>query len=412
MKIAVIGGGAAGLTAAYLLDTAHEIHLFERHPILGGNVRTLGANVTCSRLEEGVIAENGVSWFHKSTYPNTHRLLDELQVRQRTMLLNSSIVLRNGHRCHTSVFDRFGSIDWEELWIERHDLAEAARDILGLLRRSDVQSESQLNGVPLADYLDKMSNLTAQWARGIVGAYFSVPFDETSQFPADMLIPALRHWLRQRHCTILPDGVFSYIQKMVDQLRGQIHVGVAVRGVRRTATGVTVELPDGCQSFDRVVIATTPQCAWQLLCDPTPDESRWFGGWRDHTCRTTAHFSETMYERRGVGFRTECDCFEQTERGVVGYNCSLNDLYGIDSPRKYSFSSHMEDEIETDRILDQQDHVTPIYRADASVHRHEVRKANGQNHTYYVGAYLIDGLQEGAITTAMEVAALLGGRSI
>jgi uncharacterized protein len=412
LKIAVIGGGAGGLTAAYLLDAAHEVHLFERHPILGGNVRTLGANVTCPRLEDGVIVENGVSWFHKNTYPNTHRLLDHLEVRQRTTLLNSSIILHNGHRCHTSVFYGFRSLDWEELWLEQHGLAEAARDILGLLRRSEVQSESELNGVPLAIYLDRVGNLTAQWARGIVGAYFSSPFDEVDHFPADMLLPALRHWLRERHCTVLPEGVFSYMQKMVDQMRGQIHVGVAVRGIHRTRDGITVDLPDGCQSFDRVVIATTPQCAWQLLCDPTPDESHWFGRWRDHTYRTTAHFSESMYEQRGVGFRTECDCFERAERGTVGYNCSLNELYGIDSSRKYNFSAHMEDEIEPDRILDQQDHVTPIFHVDSSIYRHQVRKANGRNHTYYVGAYLIDGLQEGAITTAMEVAALLGGRTI
>jgi predicted NAD/FAD-binding protein len=209
-----------------------------------------------------------------------------------------------------------------------------------------------------------------------------------------------------------PDGVFSYLQKMVDRMRGQIHAGVAVRGIRRTGGGITVELPDGCQSFDRVVIATTPQSAWRLLCDPSPDETRWVGRWRDQTSRTTGHFSESMYERRGVGFRTECDCFEQTESGSVGYNCSLNELYDIDSSRKYSFSAHMEDEIESDRILDQQEHVTPVYQADAAVHRHEIRQSNGRNHTYYVGAYLIDGLQEGAITTAMEVAALLGGRTI
>ena len=61
MKIAVIVGGAAGLVTACLLDAAHEVHVFERHPILGGNVRTLGGNVACDRLEDGVVTENGVS---------------------------------------------------------------------------------------------------------------------------------------------------------------------------------------------------------------------------------------------------------------------------------------------------------------------------------------------------------------
>jgi uncharacterized protein len=40
-------------------------------------------------------------------------------------------------------------------------------------------------------------------------------------------------------------------------------------------------------------------------------------------------------------------------------------------------------------------------------HRHEIIATNGDYHTYHVGAYLGDGLHEGAITSAMRVAALM-----
>ena len=40
-KIAVVGCGVAGLTAAWLLQRQHQVHLFEKNDYLGGHTRTL-----------------------------------------------------------------------------------------------------------------------------------------------------------------------------------------------------------------------------------------------------------------------------------------------------------------------------------------------------------------------------------
>ena len=45
MKVAIIGGGAAGMSCAYLLDKKHDVTVFEKQPMLGGNIRTLNKNV-------------------------------------------------------------------------------------------------------------------------------------------------------------------------------------------------------------------------------------------------------------------------------------------------------------------------------------------------------------------------------
>jgi predicted NAD/FAD-binding protein len=45
---------------------------------------------------------------------------------------------------------------------------------------------------------------------------------------------------------------------------------------------------------------------------------------------------------------------------------------------------------------------------EALHYRNEVIDTNGENHTYYAGAYLGDGLHEGAIASAMRVAQLIG----
>lgn len=411
MKIAVIGGGAAGLVTAYLLDPAHDVHLFERHPILGGNARTLGGNVENSKLEDGVITENGVSWFHGRTYPNMHRLLRELDVEHSSRLLDSSIILANGEHCHMSVLDCFSHSVWDLPVSEVVNFGEVAYEVYHALRQFDTLTESELTRAPLKDYLDDFSHLIAQWLRGGVAASFSVPFQNVGQFPMDMIFPLFQSFLHDRHCTVLPGGIFSYMQQILNRFQGVIHTDCPVQSVCRRNDTVLVTVAGDTEVFDCVVLATTPECGYRLLADPSPAETRCLGIWRDSTTRTVAHVSETMYEQRQIPYRTPGDCFERPDDGVVGYNCCLNDLYGIRSNRQYSFGAQLEDWIDASDILDIQHHLTPLYELNATAQREEIRGISGENNTYYAGAYLYDGLHEGAVMSALDVSEKLGGRT-
>jgi predicted NAD/FAD-binding protein len=64
MRIAIIGGGSAGLVTAHLLDGVHQVTLFEKASILGGHVRTLNRNVECD-LEPELILDAGVIEFER-----------------------------------------------------------------------------------------------------------------------------------------------------------------------------------------------------------------------------------------------------------------------------------------------------------------------------------------------------------
>lgn len=412
MKIAVIGGGASGLVSAWLLDKVHEVHVFERQSIPGGNVRTLGGNVRCPGLEEGVISENGVSWFLSSTYPNTHRLLYALGMPQTSRLLDSSIVLNDGQHCHVSALDGLSQFPWEASVSELMHLGEAALEIFQAIGKVGSMTQTEASSAPLDPILRDLSHLVAQWLRGVVAGAFSVPFGEVGQFPAAMVLPLMRVFLQDRRCTVLQGGVYSYLQQILNQFTGTLHTSACVESVRRHRGAVSVTVSGTTENFDRVVLATTPECALRMLADPTPEETQWLRLWQDCNLRTVAHVSEAIYENRHVPFRTPGDCFERLEDGVVGYNCCLNDLYGIRSNRRYSFCSQLEQYLAPEDILDIQQHVTPLYNVRAAAHRDEIRRINGQNGTCYAGAWLFDGLHEGAITSAVEVARILGGRTI
>lgn len=73
-RVAVIGGGMAGVACAWLLDGHAEVHLFEARPALGGNVRTLPVTQGGRTFQ----VDLGAQYFHPGPYPTYVQLLEDL----------------------------------------------------------------------------------------------------------------------------------------------------------------------------------------------------------------------------------------------------------------------------------------------------------------------------------------------
>jgi uncharacterized protein len=172
---------------------------------------------------------------------------------------------------------------------------------------------------------------------------------------------------------------------------------------------VSISLADNkIREFDKVVFATPPDVVLQLLADPHDDEIARFTAWQGNYVQTLLHTDDSMYAPYRVREGSEFDFFETDAADVCwGYNARLNQLCGIAVPIQYSLSFNLESSIDPDRILHIQQHHTPLYTVAAFRHRQETIATNGNYHTYHVGAYLGDGLHEGAITSALRVAALI-----
>ena len=87
MRIAVIGSGIAGLSAAYFLARKHDVTLFERERRLGGHTHTVTVESKdgTRRLDTGFLVHNHV------TYPNLVRLFCELGIKTRPSDMSFSV---------------------------------------------------------------------------------------------------------------------------------------------------------------------------------------------------------------------------------------------------------------------------------------------------------------------------------
>jgi predicted NAD/FAD-binding protein len=404
MRIAIVGGGASGMATAYWLNKqGHHVTVLEREPILGGHIRTLNKNVEPNQSECNEILENGVLEFPTVFY-NFVALMQELGVELEPVQIGSALFFKDGEHFLSRV-----SIDKNFTGIQR--LIEYLRlDSLyarsaGFILKMRFAKQHDFYDVPLSQSL-KSSCIRNDWLKLLTMYSYSIPFELLDDFPAELAIPMLRayasvSWVR------IKGGVYSYIEKILEHFKGDILLNAEIAKIFRSAGAVKIVFADGeIREFDKVVFAMPPDQVMRLLADPTEAETRRFATWKPNYATTVLHSDTSMYDRYGIRKLSEFDFFE-TDKGW-GYNASLNQLCGITSPREYSLAFQLEESIAKQHIIHIQKHHTPLYTVESFRYRDEVIETNGENHTYHAGAYLGDGLHEGAITSALRVAKLIG----
>lgn len=408
MRIAIIGGGASGMVTAYLLDKqGHQVTVWEQQSALGGHIRTLNKNVQPNQSDCSEMLECGVLEFPTVFY-NFIALMEELGVELEPVSIGSSLFLKNGSEFLSGVaieknFSGFHTL-MEHL---RLDTIYARSAALWLsIRFAHLQDFANQ---PLSHYL-RRSCIRNTWIKLLVMYSYSMPIETIDDFPAELAIPMLRDYISVDWVRI-KGGVYSYIEKILARFRGEVLLNVEIDRISRDANTVKIQRRTGeVREFDRVVFATPPDRVMALLADPTAAEVKRFSPWQANHITSIVHQDISLYQPFGIQNPSEFDFF-QTNRSW-GYNSYLNQLCGISSPESYFLSYQLEELIAENKLIHRQEHHTPFYTTESFRYRDEVIATNGENNTYHVGAYLGDGLHEGAVTSALRVAQLVGVRQL
>ena len=405
MRIAIIGGGASGLVTAYLLDKqGHHVTVFEKQPILGGHIRTLNKNVQSDGIECNEFLEGGVLEFPSNFY-HFLNLMKDLGVDLEPVDLGSTMFFKNGHHIHSATAIRKNFTGIRRI-IEYLKLDGLYARSAGFCLKTHFAQMPEVYNRPLSYYLRRECPRNI-WIKLLSMYSYSMQFELIDDFPAELGILSLRDYIFTDWFRI-KGGVYSYVEKILQHFKGEIRLNVNVTDISRVGDTVKIELSDGATyGFDGVVFATPPDRVLKLLLDPTEAEIKRFSAWENNQIVTLIHTDTSMYNRYGIKQPSEFDFF-QTAKGW-GYNAYLNQLCGVlSNDVQYNLAFNLESLINRDKIIQSLEHDTPLYTVESFRYRDEIVDTNGENHTYHAGAYLGDGLHEGAIASAIRVAKLIG----
>lgn len=413
MRIAIIGGGAAGLVTAYLLHEAHEVTLFERNEHLGGNVRTLNGNVACDALGSEV-CENGVLVFHRQRSPQMRRLLAHLGVEISPTFVTAGYFFADG----------FHLLLPSPQLLRAEGLLTTLRHCGRYFRTSGVTAGlrllatygrpkqlEHLEAKPLGAYLPPAETRFGQSLRATIILALSNPQATVDQMSATMGLQLMPSFVDPRWATIR-GGTYSYLQRMLDRIGEGIRLVLRSRitGIWRSEHDVQIDHgPGATERYDQVVFATTPDQVLTMLRDPDPEEQSRFRPWQENRFTTVVHSDTSIYAPQRDRPYSPSDIFVK-KNGELAYNAYMKPASAAPATF-YSMAFNLEERIDPSKVIDRYEHRTPLYSAAAVPTRRAIREDNGSRRTWHAGAYFGDGNQEGAVTSALEISRQLGGRT-
>ena len=403
MKVAIIGGGASGMTAAYYLNkNGHEVTVFEKQAILGGHIRTLNKNVKVDNIDPDLILEAGVIEF-SSEFHTFLSLMEELEVDLEPVDIGSSIFNKEGKR-YLSRTVIAKNIRGLLRIIELTKLAFIYLSAAGLWLTTHYKKSSRFHGQSMAHYIKK-KRIKNSWLKLLTMYCYSIPFKFVNKIPAELALSALSNYVLADWFRI-KGGVYTYIEKILEQFNGKVVVNADITEITRSKNSVSIRYKsDQTEIFDKVILAVPPDQVLKLLSDPSEKEVMYFKAWQENIAQTIVHTDSLIYKKYGISQASEFDFF-QTNDGW-GYNACLNQLCGLKPLPRYNLSFNLNSLISKDSIIYQAEHHTPMYTVEAFKYREQILSCNGDNNTYYAGAHLYDGLHEGAIIAGKKVAALI-----
>ncbi len=409
-KIAVVGGGVAGLTAAHILQRRHRVTLFEKNDYAGGHTHTV---TIPDGPDKGTPVDTGFIVMNHRNYPLLTRLLKQLGVPLRDSEMSF------GYWDEATQLQYSGG-GLNGLFAQRRNLLRPSfirmvREVLRFFREAERdRAAGGLRDQALGDYL-KRGGYSEMFIRHhlipMAAAIWSTPDNRMMEFPAESFVQFFHnHGLltvndRPQWRTVV-GGSHSYVKRMLADFNGEVHLSAPIASVRRFDDRVTLTTAAGpAGEFDGVVIAAHADEALALLADPSDAEQSLLGAWAYQPNDTVLHTdASVMPPLRRVwsswNYTRERD---GDPAGPATLTYDMNRLQGLRTHAPLFVSLNRRAHLPADRVIMRTIYHHPTYSREALAAQRELPSLNAQRRTWFCGSYFGYGFHEDAVRSAVEV---------
>ena len=424
-KIAIIGSGISGLAVAHTLQGLADITLYEAGDYFGGHTHTVDVTLPTPQglVTHGV--DTGFLVFNERTYPNLINLFAQLGVQ--TVASDMSFSVKVPGALNGQALEWSGS-NLDTVFAQRSNLVrprflKMLADVLrfnALCNRiASANLDAELHQ-PLSDFLleNKFSNEFRDWYfLPMLGCIWSCPTDQMLRFPvATMIRFCHNHGLiqvtnRPRWFTV-QGGARHYVDKIVAKIADK-RLNTPVRLIERDAEGVRIVTDGQVERFDEVVICSHSDQALGLLRDATAVEREVLGAIRYQANVAVLHTDASVLPSRpkawaAWNYERAASAAQESTRVCLHY--LLNRLQPLPFEQPVVVSLNPVSPIAPKLILGQYDYAHPVFDLAAIEAQKRMPQLQGQQHTWFAGAWMGYGFHEDGLKAGLSVARALLAR--
>lgn len=408
-RVAIVGSGIAGLTAAYRLQNDVDVTVFEQNDWIGGHTHTV--DVTLDGQTYAV--DTGFIVFNEWTYPRFLNLLSELNLAHQDTDMSFSVMSET-----TGI--EYAGTNLSTLFAQRRRLLSPSyyrflRDIMRFNRTAidDLANERISASVTLHDYLQKLSLCDlfhSHYLLPMAAAIWSSDLKDVNQMPALFFIRFFKnHGLlsvtdRPQWYT-LPGGSRSYIAPLTASFRERIRLETPVKSVRNTSQGVEVVTAVGVEKYDAVVLASHSDQSLALL-----DKS-------ERAIRTI--LQGIPYADNEVVLHTDRSQMPANRRAWASWNYQIqrnpdglgavvtydmNRLQNLDGPHQFFVTLNNTKHIKPESILGCWTYAHPQFGPDSLQVQSGIDRVNSTSRITIAGAWCRNGFHEDGVVSGEKAA--------
>ena len=418
MKIAIIGGGVAGLTAARLLYKKHSITVFEKNNYVGGHANT----ISLPSLHPDLVVDSGFIVFNHQNYPEFRSMLSYLKVNTVATDMSFSVSDRQNPLEFSSawphgIFADRGNIFRLDYW---RFLFEIKR--FNALGTKALRQGEQFQQWTLETFVKKEKftlPLIHQYLIPMAAAIWSAPFKKILDFP---LIPFLKFLDNHGLLTVnqhpqwhtVKGGSRVYVNKLIrpfqDNICHQEIVSVQRREEGVEVMSLTKEKNLNKQLFDHVIFASHANETLAILKTPTREEHDFLKAF--------------SYAKNDVYLHQDAHFMPQRRRAWASWNTLISKGYNVENPVCVTYWMNNLQHISMDfplfitlnptekpkNILKTFSYDHPLFTQETLDAQRRLSNLQGKDRMWYCGSYLGYGFHEDALKSGLDVALKLGGK--
>ena len=406
MKIAVIGSGISGLSAAYYLSKKYEVDLFEKNDHFGGHSYTYEINENNKKVP----VDLGFIVFNKLTYPNLINFFNELEVPYEKSDMSFSVSVKD------STIE-YGGTGFNALFARKNNLLnfnfiKMIYEIISFYKTAPILLKKDLKNITLGNFLDS-SKLSKYFINyhiiPMVAAIWSMPFSKARDIPFELFLNFFNnHGLfklknRPQWYTVT-NRSRAYVSKVLDKINGDYLKNYKIKKIIRSHDNVRIfmDTEGDYRDYDHVVLSCHADESLNLIENPTDDEKKILKEFSYIPNTAYLHKDNNLMPNR----KNAWSSWNSISRKDLKKTCVtywLNRLQSLDTKENYFLTLNPICEIKENKIIKKVNFTHPYLNIKSFKMQNRLKDLQGVKRTWFSGSYFGYGFHEDGLKSSLEM---------